>query len=150
MLDLLEVLRRETDGAALAPQCAYDLPHAAPLAWVERGRRLVEQEHPRLAEQRQSDIEALAIPDRELAGRPRLRGQGEALEQPLRGSARVAYAFEACKELEVLARRQPCVVRRALRHPADARLHVDGSLARVEGAREQREQRGLARAVRAD
>src|SRR6185437_11468928 len=54
------------------------------------------------------------------------------------------------EELEVLARRQPRVVRRPLRHPTDPRPHIDRPLARLERTGEQRKKRRLARAVRAD
>src|SRR5207244_2321576 len=60
--------------------------------------------------------------------------------------------LEPCEELEVLARRQPSVVRSPLRHPADARPRsaLDATVARFQRTREDREQRRLPRAVRPD
>src|SRR5439155_20644833 len=51
MLDLFEVLRREADRTALAPQRVDDLPQAPALTRIERGGGLVEEEHARLAQQ---------------------------------------------------------------------------------------------------
>ena len=70
MLDLLEVLRREADGAAAGTERVGNLPYAPPLSGVECRGRLVEEKDTRLAEKRERDVEALPVPDRKLAGRP--------------------------------------------------------------------------------
>ena len=65
----------------------------------------------------------------------------------------ILNALEPAEELEVLARRQPPVLRGPLRDPADLwrRLRrLDPALARREGAREEGEEGRLAGAVRPD
>src|SRR5207248_3605150 len=62
----------------------------------------------------------------------------------------LALALEAYEQLRVLASREARVIRRPLRHPADPRMRHDRAFARRERAREDREQRRLAGAVRAD
>src|SRR5262249_21624509 len=61
-------------------------------------------------------------------------------------------ALEPREQLEVLPRREPPVLRRTLRRPADADSFaaLDGAAARLERAREQREQRRFAGPVRPD
>src|SRR5206468_4143270 len=73
-------------------------------------------------------------------------------EQPQGRARRIGVALEPREELEVLARREPTVQSRALWHPADARTGspLDRALARRQRAREEREQRRLPGAVRAD
>ena len=44
-IGLFEVLRREDDGGALAHEIGEHLPQIAAAAWVETGRRLVEEQH---------------------------------------------------------------------------------------------------------
>src|SRR5262249_39235758 len=66
------------------------------------------------------------------------------------GGASTRDALELRKQLEVLPCREPRVVSGPLRHPADARAHLDDAPARLEGPGEQPEERGLAGAVRAD
>ena len=52
LVGLLEVLGREQQRRALADEAADDVPHAQPAARVEAGRRLVEEQQPRPADQR--------------------------------------------------------------------------------------------------
>src|SRR5438552_13096848 len=103
MLELLEILRREAHRAGLRAQRADDLPRAAPLPRIERGRRLVEQQRLRRAEERERDVQPLPVADRELARRPLLGRQREALEQPTRRAGSIGDALEPREELEVLA-----------------------------------------------
>jgi hypothetical protein len=77
---------------------------APTLSWIERGRRLVEQEHARLAEERNGNVQALSVADGELARRPRAGRKREAFEHLRRLAARVADAFELREQLEVLTR----------------------------------------------
>ena len=105
VLDLLEVLRREAHRASFGAQRVRDLPHAPPLAGVERRRRLVEQEDARLAEQRDGDVQPLAVADRQLARRPCRRRAARSARASARAARdRLANALEAREELEVLAR----------------------------------------------
>ena len=96
---------------------ARDLPERAALRRVERGGRLVEQQHPRRGEQRDRDVEPLPVADGE-RGRAHVGRQLE-LGRAARRRAPAGTPSSAREEAEVLARRQPPVVRRALRHPAD-------------------------------
>src|SRR5262249_55879092 len=84
--------------------------------------------------------------------RLRLAGEAEVAEQALGGELRVVLALEPREQLEVLARREPSVLGRPLRRPADARAlaPLDRPDAGLERAGEQRQERRLARAVRAD
>ena len=80
-------------------------------------------------------------------------GQLERREQRLGRGTRVVLALEPREQLEVLAGGEAPVVRRPLRHPADARRPSRRStvpVARPQRPGEDREQRRLARAVRAD
>ena len=93
--------------ASAAIRCPQELT----LLGVERRGRLVEQQHARLAEEGEREVEALPHPDRvrrrRRVGKPELRRRG--------------LSVQPCEELEVLARRQPPVERRPLRRPADPR-----------------------------
>ena len=79
-------------------------------------------------------------------------GDFEPPKELLRHSGVFRLAFESREQLEVFPRRQAVVERRALRHPADLHLvdTLDRSGARLECSGEQRQQRRLPRAVRAD
>ena len=123
------------------------------MARVECRRGLVQQHDERAAEQADGDVDALHLAEREpldgvverVAERHR-RGQLGHFGLGLR------HAREPCEELEVLARAEPAVERRALRHDADLALigSLDGARAGVGRAGQQREQRRLAGAVRAE
>ncbi len=58
LICLVEVLRGEEDGGAVGDQLADDLPHVVPGARVEAGGRLVEEDDPRVADQRHGDVQA--------------------------------------------------------------------------------------------
>src|SRR5438045_6564743 len=144
LLRLLRMLRHEDEGDTGLAQPLQAHPEPVALLGVERRRRLVEQQRLRRAEQRDREVEALPVADRELRGREAVRRQLELLEQAARRSRWVGLPFEAREELEVLARREPAVLPRALRGPADAdeALHTSG--AGLERPREQRQERRLA------
>ena len=111
----------KTTAPPRAAQRGHALPQAPPLVGVERRGRLVEQQHLRVAEQRDGEVQPLAVADREVRARRGLAGQLERLEQPLGRRARVVLALEPREQLQVLARGQAPVLRGPLRRPADAR-----------------------------
>ena len=57
LVGLVQVLRGEEDRHAAGDQLADDLPHRAPAARVEPGGRLVEEDDPRVADQRHGQVE---------------------------------------------------------------------------------------------
>ena len=123
-------------------------PDALALRRVEGRGRLVEEQHLRRREQRERDVEPLPVADRERRRRACPAGSSNSRRELVaRGRAGL---LRARRRAEVLERRQPPVVRRALRHPADALRTLDRAFARLERAREDREERRLAGAVRAD
>jgi hypothetical protein len=93
------------------------------------------------------------VADGQLGSRAAISRQIDELEHALGRPAGVLHALEPAEELEVLARRQPPVLRGPLRDPADLRRRLrrlDPALAQREGAREEGEERRLAGAVRPD
>ena len=89
LVGLFQVLGGEQEGRALAHPVADDLPHAEPAARVEPGRRLVEEEQARPADQGAGEVEAAAHAagvglDDPVGG----VGQGELLEQLVRAAPR--------------------------------------------------------------
>ena len=82
LVGLLQVLGGEEDGDAAGDQLADDLPHGPAAARVEAGGRLVEEDDPRVADQRHRQVEP--APHAAGVGRDRLPGrvgQVEPLEQ---------------------------------------------------------------------
>jgi hypothetical protein len=67
-VDLVAVLRDEEKGQACFPLGVEPLPEPLPLLGVEGGRRVVEQQRVWFAEQRDREVEPLAVPDRQIAG----------------------------------------------------------------------------------
>ena len=57
---LLEVLRREQDRDAARDELADDVPHHPPAAGVEAGRRLVEEDDPRVADEGHRQVQPAA------------------------------------------------------------------------------------------
>ena len=111
----------EHDRAAGVPQRRGPLPQPPPLLGVERGSRLVEQEHVRRAEQRDREVRgAGGCRRRGSRWEPPSPGSSKSAEQALGRGARVVLALEPREELEVLPRGEPAVVRRPLRRPPDA------------------------------
>ena len=79
---LLQVLRGEEDGHAGGGQALDDPPHGQAALRVEAGRRLVEEDHRRMADQAGGEVEPAAHPARVGAHpAPAGRGQLELLEQ---------------------------------------------------------------------
>ena len=152
-LHLLEVVGREDDGAAARGDAVDDLPDAPPLARVERGGGLVEEEHVGPPEQRDRDVEPLQAADREPARRPVRLLEPDRPEQVPRLHLRLRETLEAGEELEVLPRGEVPVERGPLRRPARrarGAADLDPPLARAQRPREDAEQRRLPRAVRPD
>ena len=79
------VLGDEDDRAAAVPDGPRRLPEPRPLPRVERRGRLVEEEHLRVGEERDREVEALAVADREGRRRAVVRRELEPLEQRRRG-----------------------------------------------------------------
>ena len=123
------------------------------MARVESGGGLVQQHDERVAEQADGDVDALHLPEREpLHGVVERVAEGDRRGQLGHFGLRLRHAREPCEELEVLPRAEPAVERRTLRHDPDLALvrSLDGARAGVGRAGQQREQRRLARAVRAE
>ena len=120
-LGLRDVVRGVHHGRAAARASAADeLPQALALARVERGRRLVEQQQPRLGEQADGDVDPLPVAARE---RPdRVVGpvaQAGLVEHPADGGVDVRDLLEPGEQPQVLRDRELRVDRRLLRDPAD-------------------------------
>ncbi len=116
LLELLEVLRREDRRRRLR----LATPRAAPTAaarWPGSSDAVGSSSSSTLGSpsKRDREVEALPVPDRELAVGRRSCREAPSVRRPL------GLSVQPGEELEVLARRQPPVVRRPLRHPADAR-----------------------------
>src|SRR4029077_1276193 len=149
---LLDILRREGDGTAALADALEHRPEREPMTRVERGRGLVQQEDARAAEQADRDVDALYLPEREPLHRP-VECISERRRRPQLPELglRLRYARESREELEVLSRREPAIQRRALRHDPDIALigALHAPRAGLGRARQQRQQRRLARTVRA-
>jgi hypothetical protein len=156
VLDLFEVLRCEDDGASTFAHLRGDLPEPSALARVERGRRLVEEQHVGLGEERDREIEPLLVSSREVRGQPTVVGEVEEPDESVCGLNRIGDSLEAGEELEVLPGRETRVMGRTLRYPPDLGTGVvlappdQLSLTRRERAGEDREQGRLAGAVGPD
>ena len=165
LLELGEDVAADDDGLAHRPQFAEQLTQLDPCARVEAGRRLVEQEHLRIVDQRVRQAEALLHPARQrLDVGVALVGEVDELEQVADHPAprRRAEAVAAGEEVEVLPDLHVVVDPERVRHePEDATYLVgvpgDGPAGdlgltgrRQQERREHPERRGLARAVRPD
>ena len=91
-IELLQVLRHEHDRAAVITERGHDLPQPPSLSWIERRRRLVEQEHARVTEQRERDVQPLPVPDREHV-RGTVGGDVEPGEQPFGSPGRTRLSL---------------------------------------------------------
>ena len=129
LVGLLEVLGREQERRALADEAADDVPHAEPAARVEAGRRLVQEQQPRPADQRAGEVEPAAHAagvglDDPVGG----VGKVELLEQlvgALRGFARWQLV-EPAEHPQVLAAGQVLVDRGVLAGQADDGAQLRG------------------------
>ena len=119
---LLEVLRRQEDRDAVGDEVADDVPHHPPAPGVEAGRGLVEEDDPRVADERHREVQAPAHAAR--VGHRGLRGVGdevEPLEQlgDLAAARLLAQVVEVGHQAQVLLARELAVDRRDLAGEAD-------------------------------
>ena len=132
---LLEVLRREDDGGAVAHEVAQLVPQAVAALGVEAGGRLVEEEHARAADEAGGQVEAAAhAPGEGLHQRVGGVDEVELLEElagPLAGFA-LGQAVEAADHLEVEPAGEEAVDGGLLRGDADAAAHLVGLVDDVE------------------
>jgi hypothetical protein len=145
-------VRGEDHGGPVRCLAGDELPQARALTRIERRGRLVEQQHGRLGEQADRDVDALAIAAGE---RPELvvRALGEPdLRQHARdGGVHVGDLLQSGEQAQVLRDRQLRVDGGLLRDPADlARRARHRAGVRALDAGEDRQQRRLAGAVGAD
>ena len=162
LVGLLEVLGRQQEGRALADEAADDVPHAEPAARVEPGRRLVEEQEPRSADQRAPEVQPAAHParvglDDAIAG----VGEVELLEELVGAAPGLGrrQLVEPAEHPQVLAPGQVLVDRRVLAGQADDLAELVGLLddveagdgrssgVRLEQRRQDPDRRRLARAV---
>ena len=119
---LVEVLRRQQHGRALGHQALDHLPQAQPAARVEAGRRLVEEQHRRLGDERGREVEPAPHAARVGLRRP-LGGvdEVEALEQLAAAGLRraPAAAVQPPDHRQVLEAGQVFVDRRVLAREPD-------------------------------
>ncbi len=129
-LGLLEVVRGQQDGRALRLQRADEVPELAPGLRVEAGRRLVEEQQLRTADDAQRDVEAAAL----TAGQGAHTGGGLLREAHCRDDlVRVARVREVAGEVpHRLGHRQIGEVRHLLQHDADARPPLAATGLRVD------------------
>src|SRR5262245_22306679 len=117
--ELLVILGCKHDRSTplLVPDRA--LPELPALRRIERGCRLVQEQDVWASEQRDGEVQPLAVANREARTRARGIGKLELVEQPRGGRRRVRLALELGEQLQILSRRQPSVVGGALRRPAN-------------------------------
>ena len=123
---LVEVLGGEEDRDAVGDQLADDLPHGAAAARIQPGGRLVQEDQPRIADERHRQVQAAAHPPR--VGRQRLVGrvgEVEPLEQLSHPSApRVAAEVaQVGHQAQVLGAGEQVVHRGELAGDPDRRAH---------------------------
>src|SRR5262249_29831111 len=151
-LDLLELLADEQQRDTRLTLGLEPFPEPMTLLGVECRGRLVEQKRIGPAEQRAREVEALAFAHRKGAGEDSVQRQLELVEQPLGHNLGPFLRLEAREELEILARREACVLRRTLRGPPhrSSLAALDYALGGLERTGKQREQGRLAGAVGTD
>jgi hypothetical protein len=146
------VVRREDDRRPLGRQRHQELPQPPPLPRVERGAGLVEQQEIGIAQETDRDVQPLTVAAGQRLGLVvRAVVQCRLLEHPRDGLVDVLALLEPREQPQVLLDRELSVQGELLRYPADSVGRAD-DLPRV-GPRvsgEQREERGLARAVGTD
>jgi hypothetical protein len=102
-LDLFELLGDEEQRDTSLALGFEPLPEPLTLLGIEGRGRLVEQERIRPAEQRDREVEALAIADGEGAREDAVSREPELVQRALRGPVGSFVGFKAGEELEVLA-----------------------------------------------
>ena len=124
LVGLVEVLGGEEDGDAAAGELADVVPHLPAAARVEPGRGLVEEDHPRRADQCHGQVEPAAHPARVRRDRPGGSvDEVEPVEQLADACAacRAAEMIQVGHQLQVLLAGQQLVHRRELAGDADRR-----------------------------
>ena len=139
LVGLVQVLRGEEDGDSVGDQAAHDLPHHVTTARVEAGRRLVEEDDPRIADQCHGEIESSAHAAR--VGRRRLFRRVDELEalQQFGNSAPALIAPEVSQlghQRQVLPAGEQVVDGRELTGHPDHRAHAVRVAGEVEPADE--------------
>ncbi len=152
-LGLGDVVGREDDARAALGEAEDELPEALALARVEPGRGLVEQQHGRLGEQADRDVDPLLVaagqrPDLVVAA----VGEGGLGEHLLELLAELLTLdpLEPGEQPQVLGDGQLPVERRLLGDEADLAGELDLARVGLQRAGDDREQRRLAGSVRAD
>src|SRR2546423_787845 len=159
-LGLVEVVRRENDRLAEAAKRAQGLPGLAARVRVEAGRRLVEEDQLGVADEREAEVEAAALPTRKAANYlVSLLAEADQLDDVV---YRTRVRVVAGEQAQALGGCQRLVHRRGLEHDADLLApaaagkrgvdaeHLDAAAVPLAGALEDLDGRRLARAVRAE
>src|SRR5579884_2082231 len=162
LLHLGEQVARENDRDPLAGEPLDERAHVAHPRRVEAGRRLVQQEQPRRAQERGGDAEALPHPVR-VAADAIVGAVGEVDELEHLVDARAgAVAVEVGEQAQVAPARQVGVEPRPLDEPGDAverpraldervaSVQLDAARRRPDQAEHHPQRRRLAGAVRAE
>ena len=102
-VELLEVLGDEDDGTAAITRAGGELPEPPALTRVERGGRLVEKEDVRIAEERDTEVQPLLVPERQLAHRAAVVGKVDGSEHSPSSDNRIGDTLEPREELQVFA-----------------------------------------------
>ena len=158
-LGLVHVVRRQHDGAAGVVEPGEQVPEVAAGLRVERGGRLVEEDHLGVVHQRAGDREPLRLAAREvLDAGAGLVDQPDPLEPLVAAGGR--HAVQRGERVDLLARGQPLEERRRLQLYADPRQqagvarprrlaqHRDGARVRLPEALDHLQGGGLAGTVR--
>ena len=119
---LVEVLRGQEHGGAVVDQTPHDLPHRATAARIEAGRRLIEEDDLRRADQGHRQIETATHPTRVRHDDPVGGiGQLEPLEQLVGAFARgdAGEVVQVGHQRQVLSAGQQLIDRRELTGHAD-------------------------------
>jgi hypothetical protein len=128
-LGLLHVMRGQEDALAKRPQVADCLPGLAARGRVEAGRRLVEEDELRIADERERKVEASQLSARERAhARFALLAETDELDHLAHVSCPLVIAGE---ELEDLPDGEEGVHGRGLEDDADARPKVAAGAGRI-------------------
>jgi hypothetical protein len=145
-------VRRVDDRGAAIRQTAEVFPQPLALPRVERGAGLVHQQHGRVRQQADRHVQSLPVTAREprdllvrAIRKPCLRQHG------LHAFLHFADTLQAREQAQVLGHGQLVVERRGLRHPPGPLVPPPhGAGVGLLDVREDRQQGGLARAIRPD
>ena len=152
LVGLLEVLRREEDRRALVAQAADLVPQRQARGRVQAGRRLVEEQHLGLVDERHREVQAAAHAagvrrDAAVGG----AGQADALDELRAAGAHRARrdAVQRGLQLDELRAGHEPVERRLLQRDADPAAHLRRAAWRRRSRRRARARRSGAAASRA-